>query len=181
MNELTIIPECYVDTCLTETITSCFNQFNHQKGCGTVTKKMQKTFSDSFAVGIIDRDKREEPYLLEFDLLASNESLFLYKHRTKHHYIIQIFPAIELFFLKAAGEKGIDITAQFGLPTDLKRLTKRTKQIADKNENDFKTFKRLFRDISDASELQRLASLIQYLKDNTYNARVEKLREIING
>lgn len=180
MNELTIIPECYVDTCLTETITSCFNQFNHQKGCGTVVKKMKDTFSDSFAVGIIDKDKQEEPYLQEFELIDSNESLFLYKHRTKHHYIIQISPAIECFFLKAAEEKNIDITA-YGLPTDLKSLTKRTKQIADKNERDFKTFKQLFGRISDASELQRLASLIQYLKDNTYNANVENLRRIVNG
>ncbi len=104
------------------------------------------------------------------------KSLFLHKHKTKHHYIIQISPAIERFFLKAAEEKNIDITA-YGLPTDLKSLTKRSKQIADKNEHDFKTFKQLFGLISDASEPQRLASLIQYLKDNTYNANVENLRK----
>lgn len=179
MNELTIIPECYVDTCLTETITSCFNQFNHQKGCGTVVKKMQKTFSDSFAVGIIDRDKREDPYLQEFELIASNESLFLYKHTTKHHYVIQIFPAIERFLLKAAEEKNIDITAAYGLPTDLRSLTKRTKQIADKNENDFKAFKQLFRSISNASEPQRLAVLILYLKDNSYDVDIEVLKDIM--
>ena len=124
MNGLTIIPECYVDTCLTETITSCYNKFNHQN-------------------------------------------------------IIQISPAIERFFLKAADEKEIDITT-YGLPNDLKSLTKMTKQISDKNERAFITFRQLFKDISDASEFQRLAALILYLGDKVYNADVEILREIVN-
>ena len=66
-------------------------------------------------------------------------------------------------------------------PSDLDSLTKITKQVSTKDETAFKTFKRLFRDISDTSELQRLAALIRYLGDNTYNARIENLREIING
>ena len=181
MNGLNIIPECYVDTCLTETITSCFNQFNHQKGCSAVVKKMQELFKDKFAVGIIDKDKREEPYLQEFELVGSNESLFLYKHNEKHHYIIQISPAMERFLLKAAAEKGIDITAKYNLPSDINSLTKITKQISGKNEKAFTVFKQLFREISDASELQRLANLIQYLGNNTYDADVKKLREIVNG
>jgi hypothetical protein len=180
MNGLTIIPECYIDTCLTETITACYNQFNHQKGCGAVSKVMQKKFNDAFALGIIDKDKQELPYIKEFELVASSDSLFLYKHKEKHHYIIQINPAIERFFLKAAAEKDIDITT-YGLPSDLDSLTKITKQVSTKDETAFKTFKRLFRDISDTSELQRLAALIRYLGDNTYNARIENLREIING
>ncbi|KAA6337679.1 hypothetical protein EZS27_014251 [termite gut metagenome] len=180
MNGRTIIPECYVDTCLTETITAYHNQFNHQKGCGTVSRVMQNKFSDTFAVGIIDKDKRELPYIKEFDLIASNGSLFLYKHKGKHHYIIQISPAIEQFFLKAAAEKEIDITT-YGLPSDLKHLTRITKQISTKNEAAFNTFKRLFRDISDTSEFQRLAALIQYLGNNTYAVNIENLREIING
>ena len=79
MEGLSIIPECYIDTCLTETITSCFNQFNHQKGCNTVCRVMQEKFDNSFALGIIDKDKKEVPYLQEFDLIASNDSLFVYK------------------------------------------------------------------------------------------------------
>jgi hypothetical protein len=180
MNGLTIIPECYIDTCLTETITSCFDQFNHQKGCGAVSRVMQNKFNDAFAVGIIDKDKRELPYIKEFELVASNDSLFLYKHKEKHHYIIQISPAIEQFFLKASAEKEIDITT-YGLPSDLKSLTKKTKKVTDKKETTFKTFKQLFEKISDASEFQRLATLIQYLGDSAYNANVEDLRRIING
>ena len=73
-----------------------------------------------------DKDKMEIPYLQEFDLISSTDSLYLYKHREKYHYIIQIAPAIEKFFLKAAEEQSIDITT-FGLPIDLKELTKITK------------------------------------------------------
>ena len=179
MNGLTIIPECYIDTCLTETITLCFDQFNHQKGCGTVSKVMREKFDNSFALGIIDKDKKEIPYLQEFDLISSKDSLFLYKHKTKHHYIIQITPAIEKFFLKAAAEKNIDITT-FGFPIVLKELIKRTKQISDKNEADFKMFRQLFKELSDTSEFVKLTNLIQDLGDNTYNVDIKKLKRIMD-
>lgn len=178
MEGLTIIPECYIDTCLTETITSCFNQFNHQKGCGTVCKVMQERFSDSFALGIIDKDKKEVPYLQEFDLASSTDSLFVYKHKTKHHYIIQITPAIEKFFLKAAEEKNMDITS-YELPVDLKDLTKITKQISGKNEEIFKTFRRLFKELSDSPEFVKLSNLIQYLGNNTYNIAINEVKKIV--
>jgi len=178
MNGLTIIPECYIDTCLTETITSCFDQFNHQKGCGTVSKVMREKFGDGFALGIIDKDKREIPYLQEFDLITSRNSLYLYKYRTKPNYIIQITPAIEKFFLKATEEKGIDIKT-FGLPVELKELTKITKQISDKNEADFKMFRQLFKELSDASEFVKLANLIQYLGGNMYKVDNEELKKIM--
>ncbi len=56
-----------------------------------------------------------------------------------------------------------------------------TKQISGKNEKIFSAFRRLFKDISDASEMQRLAMLIQYLGDSTYRADVDKLKEIIGS
>lgn len=179
MEGLSIIPECYIDTCLTETITSCFNQFNHQKGCNTVCKVMQEKFGNSFAVGIIDKDKKEVPYLQEFDLVSSNDSLFVYKHKSKHHYIIQITPAIEGFLIKAASEVNINLTS-YGFSSQMKGLTKITKQVSDKNEATFKTFKRLFRDLSDASEMVRLAKLIQYFGENRYEAEIEVVKQIVN-
>ena len=179
MEGLNIIPECFIDTCLTETITSCFNRFNHQYGCGKVSKVMRDKFSDSFALGIIDKDKKEVPYLQEFDLISSTTSLFLYKHKTKHHYIIQISPAIEKFFLKAAKERNIDITS-YGLPQKLKDLTKITKQVSDKNEEAFKTFKQLFKDLSEASEIVILSNAILYLGNQTYNVEIDELKRIIN-
>lgn len=177
---LTIIPECYIDTCLTETITSCFNQFNHQKGCNAVSKLMKEKLKDSFALGIIDKDKKEIPYLQEFDLVSSSNSLFLYKHKERPHYIIQIAPACELFFLKAAEEKGVDI-AQYGLPNELEKLTRITKQISGKNEEAFKTFRRLFMELSDTTEFCKLAKIICYLGENSYSANIEELKEIVNS
>lgn len=179
MEGLSIIPECYIDTCLTETITSCFNQFNHQKGCNTVCKVMQEKFGNSFALGIIDKDKKEVAYLQEFELVASNDSLFVYKHKSKHHYIIQITPAIEQFFIKAANEIGVDLTS-YGLFSDIKELTRVTKQVSDKNEAVFKMFKRLFRDLSEAPEMVRLANLIQYLGENRYEVKVGELERIVS-
>jgi hypothetical protein len=55
-----IIPECYVDTNLVETLVPPTGRgYNHQHGCGTVTKVMKERFADGFAVGIIDKDKKE--------------------------------------------------------------------------------------------------------------------------
>lgn len=139
---------------------------------------MQENFKDSFALGIIDKDKREITYIKEFELLASKDSLYLYKHQTKHHYIIQISPAMEKFFMKAADEKGINI-ANYELPTDLKGLTKVTKQISGQNEAAFKKFKRLFKDLVDASEVATLAGLIKYIGENMYNVDVEEVKGLL--
>ncbi|MDD4515235.1 hypothetical protein [Massilibacteroides sp.] len=139
---------------------------------------MQEKFGDSFALGIIDKDKKEVPYLQEFDLVASNDSLFVYKHRLKYHYIIQITPAIEEFFIKAASEMGVDL-ASYGLSSGMKELTRVTKQVSDKNEVVFKTFKGLFRELSDATEMVRLANLIQYLGENRYEVEIEELKRIM--
>ena len=180
MNGLAIIPECYVDTCLVETITGCYNQFNHQKGCGNVSRLMQGKLNDSFALGIIDKDKQEVPYIKEFYLLSSRESLFLYKHKIRHHYMIQIQPAVESFILKAVNEVGVSLTA-YELPTDLKGLIKVTKQVSGNNEVDFKRLKCLFNDLSNVSEIRRLAELIQYMKEYTYKAKVEELEKTLNS
>lgn len=55
---LNIIPECYVDTLLLETIISNNKEFNHQKGCNTVAKRMKENLNDKFALGVIDNDKK---------------------------------------------------------------------------------------------------------------------------
>ncbi|HUZ59506.1 MAG TPA: hypothetical protein VMU83_12065 [Hanamia sp.] len=99
-----IIPECFVDTNLIETLVPPTGQYNHQKGCGTVAKVMKQRFADRFALGIIDRDKHEVDYLKEFNEICTSGSLILHKHKIKHHYIIQINPAIERFILKSVNE-----------------------------------------------------------------------------
>jgi hypothetical protein len=171
MKEIAVIPECFVDTCLTETITNA-DHFNHQKGCGAVSKLMQGKLNDAFALGIIDKDKKLLPYLNEFDLLAGKESLSLYKHPYKHHYIIQISPAIEIFILKAVKEKNINLS-DFNLPDTLKELIKFTKNETSKNNP---VFKQLFQKLSDTSEFVILADIIKYIAINTYKCDIEILK-----
>src|SRR6266540_5277344 len=77
--ELSVIPECYIDTNLIETLVPPNKGYNHQKGCGTVTKVMREYFADNFAVGVVDKDKQELDYLKEFFLVLAKGSIELYK------------------------------------------------------------------------------------------------------
>lgn len=50
-----IIPECYIDTNLVETLVPTKKGYNHQTGCNKVVGLMQnmKQLKDGFALGII--------------------------------------------------------------------------------------------------------------------------------
>lgn len=163
-----VIPECYMDTNLLETLVPPAKRnnqqgYNHQKGCGTVASRMQKQFSDRFAIGIIDKDKQEVDYLKEFKQEIDTGSLILHKHQNKHHYIIQISPAIERFILKNAAEVGVHV-ADFDLPVDFAQFKKVAK--TGNSKNDYR-FKNLFRAIveNSATDFLRLANWIIYLKE----------------
>ncbi len=162
-----VIPECYVDTNLIETIVPAKGQYNHQKGCGTVTRVMQEKFADRFAVGIIDKDKREVAYLKEFNEVHTAGSLILHKHKARHHYIIQINPAMERFILYNAEAADINV-ADYGLPNDFDQFKRESKKV---NTKDDPRFKRLFSDMHKAGvdDLQRLAAWITVLRQHTYN------------
>lgn len=171
-----IIPECYTDTNLVETITGSFNTFNHQKSCNEVSKTMQEKLADSFALGIIDKDKRQINYLNEFKLSVSSEDLFLFKHPLKHHYIIQISPAIESFILKSAKEVGVSLKT-YGLPEDLNGLKKITKRQTSRNNPNLR---RLFLHLKNknAPQIVTLSNWISYLKEKNYESKIEELQTI---
>ena len=136
--DLSIIPECYIDTNLVETLVPPTKGYNHQKGCGTVTSVMKDKFKDSFAVGIIDKDKQQVDYLNEFTLINEfNNTLFLYKHNAKHHYIIQISPALERFLIAGAASANISL-ADYDLPLEFDRFKKISKSINSKEDPRFK-------------------------------------------
>lgn len=63
MKDLFIIPECYIDTNLVETLIKT-DGCNHQKGCNTVVKVMNERFAKDFALGIVDKDKRQIRYAI---------------------------------------------------------------------------------------------------------------------
>jgi len=171
--DLSIIPECYIDTNLIETLVPDTG-YNHQKGCGTVTRVMKERFADSFALAIIDKDKKEVDYLNEFtEICNSNGLLYLHQHKIRPHYIIQICPAIERFILTSSASVNISLP-DFGLPTDLDSLKKVAKTINSKNDNRFKDlFKALLK--SNVEEIRVLKAWVVYLKSNKYNININHL------
>ena len=67
MKDLYFVPECYVDTNLIESLLET-DGVNHQMGCNNVAKAMESgVLKESFAVGIIDSDKRKLAYAEYFE------------------------------------------------------------------------------------------------------------------
>ena len=167
--DLAIIPECFVDTNLVETLVPPIGKgYNHQHGCGTVTKVMKEKFSNGFAVGIIDKDKREVDYLKECNTIIVTGGLLLHKHKIRHHYVIQIAPVIERMILSNALSVHINLE-DYDLPSDLEQLRKVSK--TENSKKDIR-FKRLFRDMkaANAADLVKLEAWIKYLIEKNYKA-----------
>ena len=87
--EVTVIPECFVDTNLTETLIGM--ACNHQKGCATVTKQMKEKCADGLKKETKQQDSKKDPRFkrLFIDLLsASNISLMkaLITYLLEHKY-----------------------------------------------------------------------------------------------
>lgn len=172
--DLAVIPECYVDTNMIETIAPPNGKgYNHQKGCGTVTKVMKENFADSFALGIIDKDKKQVDYLNDFTEVINAGSLLLHKHKTKHHYIIQINPVVETFIIANAASVGISLS-DFNLPVNADLFKKESKQ--EQSKKDVR-FRGLFKAIKNAgaADFVRLSQWVVYLRDARYNADINEL------
>lgn len=173
-----VIPECYVDTAFIEAIVPPDNQqgYNHQMGCNKVASKMQNDLKDDFALGIIDKDKRSIRYLDEFSLITNEKNLFLYKHTDRHHYIIQIYPAIERFILESCSEVDIDLS-EYGLEHNLEGLKQKTKKQTSKKDpqliNLFKELKK-----RNASQIVTLSKWINYLKTNNFQSKIKEIKEL---
>lgn len=173
-----VIPECYTDTAFIETIVPPDNHrgYNHQMGCNKVANKMQNDLKDDFALGIIDKDKRTIKYLDEFNPVANKKNLFLYKHPNKHHYIIQIYPAIERFILESCSEVDIELS-DYGLMNDLEGLKQKTKkQTSKKDPQLIKLFKELKN--RNAEQVVTLSKWINYLKENNFRSQIEEIKEL---
>lgn len=174
--DLSVIPECYLDTNLIETLVPPIRGYNHQKGCGTVTQVMQNHFSNSFAIGIIDKDKKQLVYLNDFALINAKGGLELFKHHTRSHFIIRILPAMERFILNNVSEAGINIEI-FGLPSDFEEFKKITKTVNSKQD---RRFKELFRELRkrNLADLDRLTNFIRYLLANPYTADLDVIKSM---
>ena len=170
-----IIPECYVDTNLVETLV-CTAGCNHQKGCNQVAKIMQEKFGDRFAVGVIDADKRRPGYLDQFSEIAGSDHLKLFRHIERHHYIILVSPAMDGFILSCVEKAGVDMEI-YGLSPVLKNFTAETKNVMSNKDI---RFKRLFKAIEDTPEMQLMKRLLSYFVRNTYQVKIQDLKDIFN-
>lgn len=165
-----VLPECYIDTNLVNCLLgkSC----NHQKGCPTVFKVMNERLKNSFAVGVIDKDKREPKAIEDFQLICNDDYIYVYKHDSRPHYIIQVAPAEEVFILHAAEELGLNLS-DFGLPTEMEALKTYTKRVDAKNSSIFQS---LFSVLKDAPCIIKMRHILDYLVTNKYDADTEEVK-----
>lgn len=173
MKDLYIIPECYIDTNLVETLIAT-EGCNHQKGCNTVVNTMQKKFCDAFALGIIDNDKRQVKYVSDFVEIAHTDSLSLRKHRLKPHYLIMVSPAMDGFLLNSAEYLHIKME-DYGYTSVLKDFTSLTKAVTSKKDNGFK---KLFKALEEVPEMIVLKGWLKYLQQEQYLCKEEELKKI---
>lgn len=166
-----IIPECYFDTVLVKAVLNR-KKVNHQKSCSKVESTVREI--DDFALGIIDKDKKEIIYLKEFVEEITTEHLILWKHKEKMHYFIQVVPAIERFVLHVIEESQIEID-DLNLPTELEELKRFTKY---KLVNESEEIKKLcYRLVNSNSESMKTFSLwLTYLLEHNRNADINTLK-----
>lgn len=168
-----IIPECYIDTNLVETLVRV-DGCNHQKGCNQVAKVMQDRFSDRFAVGVIDADKRRPAYLDEFGEIAASEHITVYGHGKKKHYIVLVRPAMDGFVLACAETAGLNM-AEYGLPSVLKEFTRESKNVMTNKDV---RFRRLFKAMEATGEMKLMKMLMEYLATRRYDAEDAEIAEL---
>jgi hypothetical protein len=174
-----IMPECYADTLLIETLVPTTIGYNHQTGCFKVEREMKLgKLKDRFAVGIIDNDKVEIKYLREFEVIDKVEgALVLWRHKdkAKHHFIIQICPALEKWILEVCTAEGIILT-EFGLANDLENLKEFSKSRSSiKEEKLIALFKEINKKTENVS-VRKLKSWVTLLKERNYQVDVNALK-----
>ena len=170
-----IIPECFADTLLIETLVPTQKGYNHQRSCFKVEATMKGI--DGFAVGIIDKDKKQIKYLEKFEIIDEVAGdLILWRHSDKRiqHWIIQICPALEKLLLKICESEGID-TSDFGDDAfeGIKHHTKSTSRLNNPK------LAALFNEINRKNEnvtVRKMKGWIKILKEKNYQADIKELR-----
>ena len=176
MKDPDIITECNVDTNLVSTLLSLqgvnVDVVNHQHCCNQVAGKMQDKFWDRFALGVIDDDKRKPSYFEEFKPIASSSHISLLQHPKRRHLFIIISKAVEYFILAGAQELGVRLE-DYGLPSELNELKKRTKSVKSADDP---VFKKLFKRLKNATDFQILEGILGYIVSRKYTYTSEELK-----
>jgi hypothetical protein len=132
-------------------VITCNNPgLQHQYGCNNVSQTMRNKLPDVLAIGIIDDDKRGIAYLKEFVEIEASRALKLYKHKSKLHYFITLYPAIEKFLIETAAQCKVN-PADYHLPSDVNGLKTITKsQTSNKNPDLERFYKVLVKNKADS-------------------------------
>ncbi|MDO9213357.1 MAG: hypothetical protein Q8Q54_08395 [Methylococcales bacterium] len=166
-----ILPECFLDTNLMETLLPTKIGYNHQKCCTSVTKAMQsKKLIDDFAVGILDKDKKAPPYLNEFELVTVKYNVELYRHKLhpkKHHYLI-LHPVLEKWLLAECLQVNLSLE-DYNLSNNIEELKKQSKPATSKDDYRFKSLFRALKE-NNAQGITLLFAWTDYLIKNPYKA-----------
>ncbi len=174
-----VLPECFLDTNLMETLLPTQKGYNHQKGCNEVIRIMQKKFIGKFAIGILDIDKDSPDKLTstKFDFINEKHNLKLYKHQSENHYLI-LHPPIEKWLISES--KQINLSLEYyGLSSNFDELKKLAKPKTSLDNPRFKTvFKELKR--QNANGITQLFNWTDYLIKNPNNADETHLKNIGN-
>lgn len=172
------VPECFFDTVLLKKLMQTNKRLIHRKGCNNVVNDLDSTrLKDSFAVALIDKDKRDLDYLKECTVLYEENKLVLLKHKNRKHFIIQLNPPLENWIIEVLQENGLRIE-DFGYSKDYKKLKKQIKDDIE-NEGDERLNKLVNAIIkTDCASIKKLKSFLQYLKEKNYQVDIN---ELING
>ena len=175
-----IMPECYIDTTLVESLLDA--DVNHKYSCTEVSKEMEKGhYKDAFAVGIIDNDKRKLSYIESFDEIGRTDNLTFLKHRDKHHYVIKVgkeHKAMETFIKANVDVIGMKME-DFDLPSDLAELIEQTKDSVSTQKDP--RIQKLCKTMRQSPEVAKLQDVLAYLAANKYNVDVEELKKKIKA
>jgi len=174
-----IMPECFIDTTLVSSLLEA--KVSHKHSCNEVAREMEKgKYKDTFAVGIIDNDKRKISYIESFDEIGRTDNLTFLKHKDKHHYVIKVgkeHKAMETFIKANVDAIGMKME-DFDLPSDLAELIEQTKDSVS-TQKDPRILK-LCKTMRLSPEVAKLQDVLAYLATNKYNVDIDELKKMIS-
>lgn len=175
---MNFVPECYFDTVLFNKLLQTNKRLMHRKGCNNVVRDLDsERLKNSFAVALIDKDKKELDYLKQCEVLYDQNKIILLKHKSRQHFIIQLNPPLEKWVIEILDENDLQIE-DFGFSRNFKILKRQIKNDIDKEDNE--NLNKLINTIigTNCESIKKIRSFLLYLKDRNYQTDIN---ELING
>ena len=175
-----MFPECNVDTNLVGFLVGGFAK--HKSCCNEVVKAVNN--SDSFAIGIIDADKRQatmdpgfREYMLSEPVDGEKRHVAMFVHDDRKRFMFTIKPAMDKLVWDAAKQQGVSMR-DAGYPSTFEGFKKETKRVQAATDP---KLRRLFDMISDYPELQRLKNTLKYLVNMQYESNADVAKQFFDG